>query len=622
MESGRAVTFRRMASLAAAVALTGFLAVGLACPLILSLAGAFRDPELAVPFDVPAGADERARAAAFRKLAEANGTTEAELRRLNGLAADSLPGRGDRVVVRPACWTVVHMAGLFRAGSPQWRWLLNSLWLAFWVTFVTTVMAIPLAYLMAYRDFPGRTLCGGLILLPLILPPFVGAIGIRRILSRFGLLNAILLSLGVISEPLDILGGGRFEGIVLVEALHLYPIMVLNLASAFSNIDPSLREAAASLGAPPWKTFLKVTLPLAMPGFFAGGSLVFVFAFTDLGTPLVFEYQELVAKQVYDRVKDLHTDPSGMALAIVVLAVALGVFAAARSAIRLVGGTASPARGVAAAALRPLRGARGLAASGLFVLISALAALPHLAVALTAFGGRWGMTALPESWTLEYMVEAFSFPVAADSIRNSLLYATAATAIDVVLGLAIAFVVHRGSWRWRGLLDAVAMAPLAVPGIVLAFGYVAAFGPLLGSIGAAPFLVMSYAVRRLPYSVRACSAGFEQTPVCLEEAARNLGENPFGALRRVTVPLIAANVLAGAILTFSFAMLEVSDSLILATRPADFPITKAIYTLFSRPGVGDSVACALGLVCMVLMALSLLAASALMGRSLGRMFRT
>ncbi len=614
--------FRWTVGRAAAAALAAFLTAGLAYPLLLSLAGAFRDPEQAVSFDVPAGANENARAEAFRKLAAANGVTEDDLRRQNGLAADVLPKRGDRIVVQPARWTMVYMIGLFRSGSPQWRWLLNSLWLASCVVIVTTAIAVPLAYLLAYRDFPGKVLCGGLILVPLILPPFVGAIGIRRILSRFGLLNAVLLWLGLISEPLDLLGGGRFEGIVLVEALHLYPIMVLNLISAFSNIDPSLKEASANLGAPPWKTFLKVTLPLAMPGFFAGWALVFVFAFTDLGTPLVFEYQELVAKQVYDRVKDLHTDPSGMALVIVVLAVALGVFLAARGAIRMAAGAAPPAKGTTAAAVLPLTGARGAAACALYLLVSALAAMPHFAVALTAFGGRWGMTALPETYTLEYMAEAFSFPVAAGSIANSLFYAAAATAIDVVLGVAIAFVVHRSSWRRRGLLDAAAMAPLAVPGIVLAFGYVAAFGPLFDALGAAPFLVLSYAVRRLPYTVRACSAGFEQTPVCLEEAARNLGESPFGAIRRVTVPLIASNVLAGAILTFSFAMLEVSDSLILATRPADFPITKAIYTLFSRPGVGDSVACALGLVCMAIMAMSLLAASALMGRSLGRMFRT
>ncbi len=112
-------------------------------------------------------------------------------------------------------------------------------------------------------------------------------------------------------------------------------------------------------------------------------------------------------------------------------------------------------------------------------------------------------------------------------------------------------------------------------------------------------IVIAYAVRRLPYVVRSVVAGLQQTSVTLDEAAQNLGASPLRALCRITLPLILANVLAGGLLAFSFAMLEVSDSLILAQRMQDFPITKAIFELYQLLGEGPFLACALGVWAML-----------------------
>jgi iron(III) transport system permease protein len=170
----------------------------------------------------------------------------------------------------------------------------------------------------------------------------------------------------------------------------------------------------------------------------------------------------------------------------------------------------------------------------------------------------------------------------------------------------------------------------------MAFGYVAmtlrwpfAKGdPLEGVIsviGADPnpalLLVIAYAVRRLPYVVRAAVAGLEQTSGELEEAALNLGASRVRAVRTIIVPLIMANLIAGGLLAFSFAMLEVSDSLILAQRESDYPITKAIYTLFERLGDGQYIASAMGVWAMVLLAVTLIGASILMGKKMGAIFR-
>jgi iron(III) transport system permease protein len=170
------------------------------------------------------------------------------------------------------------------------------------------------------------------------------------------------------------------------------------------------------------------------------------------------------------------------------------------------------------------------------------------------------------------------------------------------------------------------MLPLALPGIVLAFGYVAGFDFKISWLNPREnpvfLLVISYSVRRLPYIVRSACAGFQQTSITLEEAAANLGAPPLRVLRTITLPLIAANLIAGAILTFSFAMLEVSDGLLLAMRETFYPITKMIYQHMSRiepSAPGD--ASALGVIGMVLLATSLLVAGKLLGKKLGQLFR-
>ncbi|MCP4795149.1 MAG: ABC transporter permease subunit, partial [Phycisphaeraceae bacterium] len=250
-------------------------------------------------------------------------------------------------------------------------------------------------------------------------------------------------------------------------------------------------------------------------------------------------------------------------------------------------------------------------------------------------------------------------PLALGSIRISLFLASIAVVLDLVVGVIAARVIVRTTLRGRGLLDALCMLPLAVPGLVMAFGYVAMtlewpfqgtmpgwvamiLGPILPAstlaslddgplrwaadiLGAnpnpIPLLIVAYAVRRLPYVVRSTVAGLEQTPVDLEEAAQGLGAGRLTVLRRVVLPLVAANLVAGALLAFSFSMLEVSDSLILAQREADYPITKAIYVLFERLGDGPGIASAMGTWAMLLLACTLAGASLLLGKKLGAVFR-
>ncbi|MGZ9174016.1 MAG: ABC transporter permease [Candidatus Binatia bacterium] len=500
--------------------------------------------------------------------------------------------------------------------------LANSVNLGLAVTLFTTVLSLPLALLLVRYNFPGKGLLTGLILIPMVLPPFVGAIGMRQLLARFGSVNLLLLQMGVIDQPIDWLGGGSFWGVVILEALHLYPIMYLNLAAALANVDPSLEEAAKNLGANRFKLFTTVTFPLMLPGYFAGAIIVFIWAFTDLGTPLVFEYREVIAVQIFNMVTDLHQNPMGYAFVVAVIVVTLFFFYLSK---RILGGGGYEmlGRGHVTSAARPASAAMTVVAYASVLGVSALALIPHLGVLLTSVTQRWFLTVLPAEYTLKFYQDVFSHDLTLRSIKNSLLLSSLSTIIDVVLGIAIAYLLARKRVPGRGVLDALAMLPLALPGLVLAFGYVAAFSatPLDARINPVPLLVIAYAVRRLPYMVRAAYAGFQQTSVALEEASINLGASPMKTLFQITMPLIFANLIAGAVLAFSFAMLEVSDSLILASKEPNYPITKAIYALLGRIADGPYIASAMGMLGLLLLSGSLFIAGRFFGRRMGELFR-
>jgi iron(III) transport system permease protein len=524
-------------------------------------------------------------------------------------------------------FTLGYIAEIFR--NPIYvEGLINSFLLAVCSTALCCVIAIPLAVLADRFSFPGKTFVSALILVPMILPPFVGAIGIRQILGQQGVLNAVLVRIGLMDpdSPLDWLGQGKFWGVVILNALHLYPILYLNLAAALANIDPAMEEAAENLGCTGFRKFRRITLPLVMPGLFAGGAIVFIWAFTELGVPLMTDYTRVTSVQIFQGIKEIGGNPMPYALVVVMLFFSAGLYGLTKllfgrtaHAMTSKGGTgAGPRRA------RPWEAALCISA---FAIVAFLSILPHLGVVFVSLSDDWYASILPREWTLDHFRAALGHELTVPAIRNSLRYASLATLVDVVLGIAIAYVVVRTSLPGRHLLDAMAMLPLAVPGLVLAFGYLAMtqkgqwFDFLDPTANPTALLVIAYSVRRMPYVVRSAVAGFQQTSVSLEEAAQNLGATPLRALRRITLPLIAANLLAGGILAFSFAMLEVSDSLLLAQKEEHYPITKAIFELTQLLGEGRYAASALGVWAMAFLGATLLCVTILLGKKLGTLFR-
>ena len=503
--------------------------------------------------------------------------------------------------------------------------LLNSLGIAIVTTSMVFVISVGLAVIYDRYDFPGKSWCNLLMMLPMILPPFVGALGFRRILGHYGVINALLVRCGM--ARVDFLGGsGCFWSVCLIEALHLYPIFYLNVVTALGNLDPSLDEAAANLGSSKFTRFFRIKLPLIRPGILAGASLVLVWSFTELGTPLMFGYTRTTAVQIFNGLNELETNPLPYTLVVIMLGFSALLYIGAKLALGRHAVATMPKAGMGSSA-RKLKSWRKFLPGAAFLGVSLAAASPHIALVLCAFFQRYNDTLLPEVFTLDNFSNALSNPLVLPSINNSLRYSLLAMVLAVVIGVVTALASVRWKLRFSGAADLLAMLPLAVPGMVVAFGYLGMsrypwarsfFHPVENPLW---LLGVAYAVRRIPYVVRSVSAGLEQTPEELENAARNFGASPLKVLSKITLPLIAANMLVGGLFAFSFSMLEVSDSLILAQKSEFYPITKSLYELAQILGSGPGIACAFGVWAMLFLAATLAVASAVLGKKIGAVFK-
>jgi iron(III) transport system permease protein len=485
----------------------------------------------------------------------------------------------------------------------------NTLGVAVGATLLCALVGIPLSLVFARWEFPGRRWLSALIPLPLFVPPFVGALGIQRLLGPSGALNAALASVGLSdpSSPVDWLRDGRFFAVISLTALHLYPVLYFNLSASLAGQNPELERAAETLGAHGLRKLWRVTLPLTAPSLFASLTIIFIWSLTELGVPLLCDYDRVTSVQIFVGLKDIGQNPFVYGLVTVALLATVGLYALSRLLLRKLDVTAG-VKGSARRERHKLEGVGAWACTAFALLVLITAALPNVAVLLLASSRDWHDSVLPTAFTLDHYRNALGHAWVVPSIAQSLRYVSLATALDLVMGFAIAWVVVRSQAPGRKLLDILAMLPLSVPGLVMAFGYLAIsregrplemFNP---SRDPTVLLVVAYAMRRLPFVLRSAEAGLLQMSKSVEDAAQSLGASPPRTLWRVTLPLVLPHLLAGGLFAFALSMLEVSDSLILAQQEAHFPITKAIYELSQLIGEGRLLAGALGVWAMLLLA--------------------
>lgn len=513
--------------------------------------------------------------------------------------------------------TLVHFANFFR--RPLFRESLwNSLVAGLLVVFFGSLIAVPLAYLSVRYDFKGKILVNTLATLPLVIPPFVGAVALQLILGRSGTINLLLMRWFDMSIPFM----EGLTGVVLVQTLHFFPFIMLNTAVSLSNIDPSLEEMAQNMGCHGLRLFRRVTLPLMLPGFIAGCLLTFIRAVDDLGTPLMLNYKNLLAPQAYLRITTIGIDDvDGYVICVILVAISLGSLLVARKYLSL-SEYATLHQGTAVA--RPVTGMKRLAILLFCGLVLSLSLLPHIGIVILSFAKIWSFSLLPTTYTLDNFTEILVR--APHFVKNTLLYTILAAGLDVFLGAIIAFLLIRSRVWGRNVLDAVATLPIAIPGVVLAVGYLRVFHgwdfPGLGAPLTSTWiiLVVAYTVRRLPYTVRASYAALQQVHISLEESAQNLGANRLRTFVKVTLPLISGGLVAGGLIAFMTNCVELSSTIMLVPRIESGPISYGIYIYMQSP-LGRAAGAALGVVAIVMVSIGTYLTYRVFGGRTGSAFR-
>ena len=496
-------------------------------------------------------------------------------------------------------FTLVNFLDFFRTDLFL-RSFWNSLYVSAMAVVGASVLALPLAYITSRVAFRGTVLIQTLGFLPLIMPPFVGAVAMQLFFGRNGSVNLLLDDwFGFKIAFMD-----GLNGVIFVQSIHYFPFILINLSAALRNIDSSMEEAAQNLGASGFRLFRRIVFPLAMPGYIAGASLVFVKVFDDLATPLLLNVKDMLAPQAYLRVTSIGiADPMGYVISVVLIVASVAAMAASAwatsgidySTVQRGGG------GLTRRALRPFESVLAYLAVTLILL---LVLAPHAGLLLLSFSTIWSFSPLPDGYTAAHYARIFG--ESSLYIKNTLIYASLAGLIDVVLGTAIAYLVLRTKLIGRDALDWAASAALAVPGIVLGIGYLRAFygvhlwdGTPLASLWIV--IVLALAIRRLPYALRACYAALQQISVSLEEAAENLGATKLRTVRRIVMPLMMGGILAGFVTSFATAAVELSATLMLVQSNSDAPLAYGLYVLM-QSSAGRGPGAALGVIAVLLVA--------------------
>ena len=478
----------------------------------------------------------------------------------------------------------------------------NSLIVSLASVFFASLIAVPLAYLTVRFEFRGALLIQTLGVLPLIMPPFVGAVALQLIFGRNGSVNLLLNDWFGFTIP--IMDG--LIGVTFVESIHYFPFILLNLVASMRNIDGAMEESALNLGARGFRLFRRVIFPLAMPGYLAGAALVFVKVFDDLGTPLVMGVTNMLAPQAYLRITSVGIDdPLGYVISVIMIAFSI---LALWMAARVMKGKdyATLQKGGSSLQKRRLSAWESALAYGWIVLILLVTLAPHIGILLMSFSKVWSFSVLPDAYTLEHYATVFTD--SKQMIGNTLLYCLLAAGLDVVIGTSIAYLILRTQLPARRWLDYLASAALAIPGLVLAIGSLRMFKGVNLPFTDTPvvttwvLIMLAYAVRRLPYALRSCMAALQQVHISLEEAAQSLGASRLSTIRRIMVPLMMGGILAGFVTSFITAAVELSATILLASAQSQAPMSYGIY-LYMQSISGRGPGAALGVLAVVVVGL-------------------
>lgn len=508
--------------------------------------------------------------------------------------ADSVLDRGR--------FTVEHYAR-FLGSRAEREALWNSVWISLASVVLSALVGVPLAFLFARRDFPGRRVLGALAAMPVLLPPLVGTISFMFLYGESGFLTrGVQTLLGMERAPWRLTGAWA---VLLVHAYTMYVYFYLFVSAGLSRLDAGYAEAAAALGAGRWTTLRRVTLPMLAPALGGAALLVFMTSMASFSAPYVFGGGfRVLTTQLYS--SKLNGEDGLVAVEAVVLALASLLFLLLLQRYESQREYTGAGKGLGAGR-REGSGRAWLIALTATVFVGFLL-LPHLTVLLVSFvpEGTWTIEAFPPVYSAENYARIFRDPQRLVPVLNSLRMATIATIANVVFAYAAAWLLARKRVRGRGLIGALVALPWALPGTVLAIALVYTFNvnqPLAGRfvlVGTFAILPLAYFIRNIPLVTRAALASFRHLDPSLEEAAASLGASRWTTARRVVLPLVLPGLAAGALLAFVTALGEFVASILLYTNRTR-PIS--VEMLSQLRGFDFGGAAAYGVILIVLVAL-------------------
>ena len=460
----------------------------------------------------------------------------------------------------------------------------------------TTIIGVPIAYVMTRYNIAGKQLLHIFIIMSLMSPPFIGAYSWILLMGRNGLVAKLFKLVGMTAPT--IYGRG---GIIFVFTLHLFPYIYLYTSGAMNSIDASLEEAAENLGMNKLKRIWTVTLPVILPSILAGCVMVFMTALADFGTPMLLgEGYTVLPVLVYNEyMSESAVNPyMASALSVIIVACSLLVLTFQKLVI--------DKRNYQMSSLRPpqetqLHGWKRFAVSLPIYIVVFLAFLPQIVVVCQSFVER-SFSGMVKGINLNNYRAILSR--LGTNIRNTYVFSLVAIVFIIIMGILVSYILVRKKGKVASLIDTLIMFPYVIPGSVLGIGLIVAFNrkPLI-LVGTSAIMIISYVVRKLPYTVRSGSAFLYQMDPSVEEASINLGVSPMKTFFTVTARMMLPGIMSGAVLSWITCINELSSSIMLYSGKTS-TIAVAIYQEVTR--MSDGTAGALATILTVTTIISLL----------------
>ena len=476
--------------------------------------------------------------------------------------------------------------------------ILNSFKVSAAVMAISLLLGIPFSYFFSFYRLKGRKVLFVLALLCTMSAPFIGAYSWIMLLGRSGAITKLLEGVGI--KIGSIYG---FGGILLVQSLKLFPLVVIYMNGAFQDIDNSLLEASANLGCTGLKRFFKVIMGLTMPTILAAALIVFMRAFADFGTPaLIGEGYKTFPVLIYDSFlsevgADYNFASAVSVLAIILTAVVFLVQKFATSRFKFTINSLHPIQ------KKEAKGAKGFFMHAYCYLLIAVALLPQFYIVFDSFRDYKGQVA-QDTYSLSNYQNAIR-KLLGRSIKNTLVISILALVVIVIIAVIIAYLVVRRPSGMSHTVDTISMLPYIMPGAVIGIALIIAFNTKYFSLtGTMAIMVIALAIRRMPYTSRSATATMMQIPISTEEAAISLGASKIKTFIKVTVPQMTSGIVSGAILSFVSIITEMSSGIFLYNN-STITLTLSTYNAITLGSYGTASAFAtvttlLTIVCLVL----------------------